>query len=269
MRVIGILIPIIPITLIPLIAPTLIPTIVPDDTSTGKAMIAPIEQRLDSPYGSLHTYGMFTGIIEELGTVVSLRAEANVARLALQAKLVRGDLRIGDSLAVNGVCLTVEGIETAQLKLSMMPETLRRTTLGTLHPGDKVNLERALRLDGRLGGHLVAGHVDGVGALQRAEGVGEERVMTFSLPAEIAPFVVPKGSIAVDGVSLTVVDVHHERFSVSLIRHTLTVTTLAGLTIGAQVNLEADMIARYLGALLAHRQSPDGLTFERLRELGY
>jgi len=237
--------------------------------TSGKATDRPNRRRLDSPCCTTHTYGMFTGIIEELGAVVSLRAEGNVARLAVQADKVRDDLRIGDSLAVNGVCLTVERIEPAQLKLSMMPETLKRTTLGTLHPGDKVNLERALRLDGRLGGHLVAGHVDGIGALLRVEGVGEERVMTFSLPAAIAPFIAPKGSIAVDGISLTVVDVAHERFSVSLIRHTLTVTTLAALTIGARVNLEADMIARYLGALLAHREQPEGLTFERLRELGF
>ncbi|MHB9132058.1 MAG: riboflavin synthase [Armatimonadota bacterium] len=212
---------------------------------------------------------MFTGIVEEVGTVVTLRREANVARLALKAEKVREDLRIGDSLATNGVCLTVERIEPAQLWLSMMPETLKRTTLGNLHPGDKVNLERALRLDSRLGGHLLAGHVDGVGTLERVSGVGEERIMTFSLPRELARFVAPKGSIAIDGVSLTVVDAGQDSFSVSLIRHTLTATTLAAMPPGTQVNIEVDMLARYLDRLLTTREGNEGLSFDKLREMGY
>lgn len=212
---------------------------------------------------------MFTGIIEELGTVATLRPEGNVARLAVRAEKVRDDLRIGDSLAVNGVCLTVERIEPAQVWLSMMPETLRRTTLGGLAAGDAVNLERALRLDGRLGGHLVAGHVDGIGVLQRVAGAGEERVLTFTMPRELSPFVVEKGSITIDGISLTVVDTERETFSVSLIRHTLTVTTLARMQPGQRVNLEVDMIARYLSRLLSTRETPEGLTMARLQELGY
>lgn len=212
---------------------------------------------------------MFTGIIEELGTFASLRKEGNVARLAVRADAVRGDLRIGDSLAVNGVCLTVERIEPAQFWLSMMPETLRRTTLGALHSGDKVNLERALRLDSRLGGHLVAGHVDAVGAVQAVSGVGEERVLTISLPEELIRFVAPKGSIAVDGISLTVVDAAGGAFSVSLIRHTLSVTTLALRKVGDAVNLEADLIARYLDRLLHSSGQSEGLTLDRMRELGY
>ncbi len=212
---------------------------------------------------------MFTGIIEELGIVAALRREGNVARLAVQAQRVREDMRIGDSLAVNGACLTVERIEPSQLWLSMMPETLKRTTLGRLSAGDTVNLERAMRLDSRLGGHLVSGHVDAVGAVRRIAGVGEERVLTISLPEEIAAFVAPKGSIAVDGVSLTVVEVSGDAFSVSLIRHTLSATTFSILTTGTSVNLEADLIARYLGTLLAHHGGTEGLTFNRLRELGY
>jgi riboflavin synthase len=215
---------------------------------------------------------MFTGIIEELGTVVSLRREANVARLALKASSVREDLRVGDSLATNGVCLTVERILPAQLELTMMPETLNRTTLGDLKPGDRVNLERALRLDGRLGGHLLAGHVDGVSSVAAITGIGEERVLTFALPAALARFIAPKGSIAVDGISLTVTAVGDVTFAVSLIRHTLGATTLALRGVGDRVNLEVDLIARYLDRLLGVRdtgEAPAGLSLERLRALGF
>jgi riboflavin synthase len=212
---------------------------------------------------------VFTGIVEELGTVKALRREGSAVRLAVQAEVVREDMRIGDSLAVNGVCLTVERIEPAQLWASMMPETLGRSTLGSLANGEKVNLERALRLDGRLGGHLVLGHVDGIGQVLKIEGAGEERVLTISLSAELTRFVAAKGSIAVDGVSLTVVDTHADHFSVSLIRHTLGLTTFSLRQPGDRVNLEVDPIARYVARLLEYREAPRGLSLERLRELGY
>ena len=211
---------------------------------------------------------MFTGIVEELGAVVTLRREANMARLALQASRVREDLQIGDSLATNGVCLTVERIERSALWLTIMPETLRRSTLGQLQPGEQVNLERALRADGRLGGHILAGHVDGVATLTHISGAGEERIYTFSLPRDIARFLASQGSVGIDGISLTVVDVSEHTFSVSLIRHTLTQTTLASRRIGAQVNLEVDLLARYLDRLLESRQQ-QGLSLQRLQELGY
>ena len=212
---------------------------------------------------------MFTGIIEELGTVVSLRREGNVARLAIQAEQVRDDLHIGDSLATNGVCLTVERIESAQIWLSMMPETLRLTTLEKLTPGEKVNLERALPVNGRLGGHILAGHVDGIGTLERVSGAGEERIYTFSMPQKLARFIAPKGSVAIDGISLTVVEVMPETFTVSLIRHTLGATTLAYRTTGSKVNIEVDTLARYLDRLLTYREEHKELTLERLLELGY
>ncbi len=212
---------------------------------------------------------MFTGIIEELGTVLSLRREANVARLALQAQLIREDLHTGDSLATNGVCLTVECIEPTAIWVTTMPETLRRTTIGMLHAGDHVNLERALRVDSRLGGHILAGHVDGIATLQRISGVGEERVYTFSMPRELSRFIPAQGSVAVDGISLTVVAVSDTTFAVSLIRHTLGKTTLAEYSIGASVNLEVDLLARYLDRLLEARQPASTLTMQRLQELGY
>lgn len=212
---------------------------------------------------------MFTGIIEEVGEVVALRREGAVARLAIRAQQVREDMRIGDSLATNGVCLTVERIEPAHLGLSMMPETLRRTTLGRLTPGMRVNLERALPVNGRLGGHILAGHVDGIAILLSSSGAGESRVYTFSLPEPLARFIAPRGSIAIDGISLTVVDILPEAFTVSLIRHTLGATTLASLRPGDEVNLEVDLLARYLERLLAARNSSERLTMERLAELGY
>lgn len=212
---------------------------------------------------------MFTGIIEEVGTVVSLQREANVARLSLQASCVREGLKIGDSLATNGVCLTVEKIAPAQLSLTMMPETLRRSTLGHLSPGQKVNLERALRADGRLGGHILSGHVDGEATLLRISGSGEERIYRFSLPADIARFVAPRGSIAIDGISLTVIEVNEADFSVSLIRHTMSATTLASAVVGIRVNLEVDLLARYIDRLLSARDVTPPLTMERLQELGY
>lgn len=212
---------------------------------------------------------MFTGIVEEMGTVQTLQRSENTARLSVRASLVRDDLHVGDSLATNGVCLTVEKIEPEKLWLWMMPETLKSTTLGRLQPGQQVNLERALRLDNRLGGHIVSGHVDGVGKLRNISGVGEERVLTFTLPGTLARFVSPKGSVAIDGISLTVVDADTESFSVSLIRHTLSVTTLSTLSIGDEVNIEVDLLARYLERLLLNRDIPAGLTLERLSELGY
>jgi riboflavin synthase len=212
---------------------------------------------------------MFTGIIEELGAVLTLRREAHVARLTLQAELVREDLHIGDSLATNGVCLTVERIDSTALWLTMMPETLQRTTLGLLKPGDHVNLERALRVDSRLGGHLLAGHVDATTPLTKIAGIGEERVYTFALPRELARFIAAQGSIAIDGISLTVVAVTDTTFAVSLIRHTLLQTNLAERSLGSPVNIEIDLIARYLDRLLSARPTTGTVTMARLQELGY
>jgi riboflavin synthase len=211
---------------------------------------------------------MFTGIIEEIGTISNIKRDSNVARLAVNAKIVLNDMKIGDSLAVNGVCLTVESFDNHIANLTMMPETLKTTTLGSLSSGNKVNLERAMQLNGRLGGHIVSGHVDGIGKLIRIGGTGEERILYFSIPTALSKYVAHKGSITVSGVSLTVIEAEVESFSVSLVRHTLAATILNDLKIGDSVNIEIDVIARYIEKLLNQKES-GGLTEAKLRELGY
>lgn len=211
---------------------------------------------------------MFTGIIEEVGIINNLKHESNVARLAVKVKLVLDDMKIGDSLAVNGVCLTVESFENSIVKLTMMPETLKTTTLGQLSSGDKVNLERAMLMNGRLGGHIVSGHVDGIGKLIRIGGTGEVKVLFFSMPTHLSKYIAHKGSITVSGVSLTVIDAENDFFSVSLVRHTLSATILNDLKIGNDVNIEIDVLARYIERLF-EKNDRGGLTETKLRELGY
>jgi riboflavin synthase len=197
---------------------------------------------------------MFTGIVEELGSVAALVGLGDSARLTLRGPLVAGDARHGDSIAVNGVCLTVVEADAEGFSADVMTETLRRSALGGLSPGDPVNLERAARLSTRLGGHLVQGHVDGVGeVLARTPGEHWE-VVRMSLPAGLARYVVEKGSITVDGVSLTVSAVGVDWFEVSLIPTTLKLTTLGTRRVGEAVNLEVDVVAKYVEKLLAARE---------------
>lgn len=196
---------------------------------------------------------MFTGIIEELGRVQSLDTGEGSARLTVQADRVLAGVRHGASIAVNGVCLTVVEHRPGSFSVDVMPETLSRSSLGALAPGSAVNLERAVRVDGRLDGHVVQGHVDGVGAVRsRNPGPGWD-VVTIDLPRPLARYVVEKGSVAVDGVSLTVtaVDDREGTFSVSLIPTTLELTTLGAAAVGVLVNLEVDVLAKYVERLLA------------------
>ncbi len=197
---------------------------------------------------------MFTGIIRELGTVRAVRAGAS-GRLSVDCSDVLSDAQVGDSIAVNGCCLTVTELHDGPRGFSadLMGETLERTALGRLDAGDPVNLEPALRAGGRLDGHLVQGHVDGVAEVTEITDLGEWTAMTFTLPPAVAPYVAEKGSIAVDGVSLTVTSVSDTTFAVGLIPHTLAVTTLGRLHPGDAVNLEADVVAKYVERLLAHR----------------
>lgn len=193
---------------------------------------------------------MFTGIVEELGTIRSLTPHATGARLEVAAQEVLQDVHVGDSIAVNGCCLTVVEVHSESYAVDAVEETLRVTSIGTLQPGDRVNLERSLKLSDRLGGHIVQGHVDGVGRLVAREVQSDGSLsLRFEAPAEILRYVVYKGSIAVDGVSLTVAGVDATSFTVAIIPHTQAVTTLGFRQPGEQVNLETDVIARYVEKL--------------------
>jgi riboflavin synthase len=193
---------------------------------------------------------VFTGIVEELGTVERRTDLGDSARLSVRGPTVASDADHGASIAVNGVCLTVVDNDGEVFTADIMQETLDRSSLGALTPGDRVNLERAAMLSTRLGGHLVQGHVDGVGTIRDRKPGEHWELVTISLPQSIARYVVEKGSITVDGVSLTVMDVTEDTFSVSLIPTTLALTTLGHKSVGAPVNLEVDVIAKYVEKLL-------------------
>lgn len=192
---------------------------------------------------------MFTGLVESLGDVKEVRDVGDGRDLVIAAPMA-AELAIGDSVAVNGACLTVVARDGGTFRFQAGPETLLRTNLGELCAGDRVNLERSLRLADRLGGHLVQGHVDGLGRIARSERQGEFETIWFACPPALARQMVSKGSIAVDGISLTLVDVTADGFSVMLIPHTLAVTTLGFKPVGAAVNLETDLIAKYVVKLL-------------------
>lgn len=198
---------------------------------------------------------MFTGIVEELGEVIRLDPLPDAARLHLRAPTVAGDLGRGDSIAVDGVCLTVADITAAGFTVDVMAETLRRSTLGSVTRGTRVNLERATRVDGRLGGHVVQGHVDGTGAVIARRSSPHWDDVRISVSPSLARYVVEKGSIAVDGISLTVTAVDDSSFSVGLIPTTLERTTLGYKSVGSAVNLEVDVLAKYVERLLEARSS--------------
>jgi riboflavin synthase len=199
---------------------------------------------------------MFTGIVEELGEVVYLTdAGGDSAVVAVRGPLVTSDARHGDSIAVNGVCLTVIDSSDGVFTADVMGESLRRSSLGVLRPGSPVNLERAATVGSRLGGHLVQGHVDGVARVIAREPADEWEVLRFSLPPELSRYVVEKGSITVDGVSLTVMEVTGDTFSVGLIPTTLKLTVLGTKAVGDPVNLEVDVIAKYVEKILGARHA--------------
>jgi riboflavin synthase len=197
---------------------------------------------------------MFTGIVEELGEITSLiDAGGDSAVIGVRGPLVTSDAGHGDSISVNGVCLTVIDNENGVFTADVMGETLKRSSLGALKVGSQVNLERAALAGSRLGGHLVQGHVDGVAHLKSREPAGEWEILRFSLPENLQKYVVEKGSITVDGVSLTVMAVDQETFSVGLIPTTLKMTVLGSKAVGDPVNLEVDVIAKYVEKMLGAR----------------
>ena len=224
---------------------------------------------------------MFTGLVEELGSVRRLERLRDGGRLTVQARTVLEGTRLGDSIAVNGACLTVVELQKDGFTVDFMAETLERTTIGWLSAGASVNLERSLAIGGRAGGHLVLGHVDAVGEVLAVRPTGVATLLRFSLPESVAPCVAPKGSIAIDGISLTVIGVDEQGFEVGIIPHTLKQTTLGAVKVGARVNLEADVLARYVLRALQVQQaqgessqsgpagSTGGLTEEILREQGF
>lgn len=201
---------------------------------------------------------MFTGLVETLGTVTALEPEGAARRLTIDCGEVAAGLQLGDSVAINGCCLTAVAIEGALATFEAGEETLSRTNLGRFDVGSRVNLERALAVGDRLGGHYVTGHVDGLGHLDRREEDPPWAKLWFRVPTPLTRQMASKGSITVDGVSLTLVDVQHDRFSVALIPHTLEVTTLGRLQVGDPVNLETDVLAKYVGRFLETQSQPGG-----------
>ncbi len=211
---------------------------------------------------------MFTGIIEEMGSVNALRHEAGAARLAVSASTVLEGTASGDSICVNGVCLTVVDMDKSGFSADVAVETLKVTNLGELKTGARVNLERALQLSARIGGHLVSGHVDAVGRIRERRQEGNGWRIFIDAPDTVLRYVIKKGSIAIDGISLTVADVDKKGFSIAMIPHTAKLTTLGFKSAGDSVNLEADIIGKYVERLLSGRVE-SGVSLELLRKSGF
>jgi riboflavin synthase len=208
---------------------------------------------------------MFTGIIEELGTV-----ETAGPRLSVRCSTVMQDMAEGASIAVNGVCLTAVNLRPSGFSADLAPETLRRSNLGDLRAGSRVNLERPLSPTGRLSGHIVQGHVDGTGEFLALDSLGADNWwLRIRVPADLDPFLVFKGSIAIDGISLTIAALEADVLSVTIIPHTYKNTTLGGYRPGARVNLECDILAKHVEKLMRRLDTRGGLTVEKLKEQGY
>lgn len=217
---------------------------------------------------------MFTGIIEGLGRIAAVRPAGAGRRLVVEAEFSLAGSRVGDSIAVSGACLTAVAIAERRFEVDVAPETLARTTLGAARAGERVNLERALRLGDRLDGHLVSGHIDGTGTILAREPLGNAILVTIGVPPELAAGMILKGSVAVDGVSLTINALESDRFGVSIIPHTAKLTTIGFKEKGAAVNIETDMIGKYVQKFLAGTaappgRKPQGVTPELLAKAGY
>lgn len=219
---------------------------------------------------------MFTGIVEEVGSIKNVLAGGESGEIGIRAKKVLENTKIGDSIAVNGVCLTVTSLQADGFTADVMPETLRRTNLGKLKSGDPVDLERAMAADGRFGGHIVSGHIDGQGQIVQMRHEGNAVWVRIQAPVEILRLIVEKGSIAIDGISLTVATVSSDDFQVSIIPHTGSETILLKKKPGDQVNLENDIVGKYVQRLLgggyasdSSQKSSSNLTMEFLAQHGF
>jgi riboflavin synthase len=215
---------------------------------------------------------MFTGIVEETGVVRQIQSGAASSNLVIQGELIFDDLKVGDSVAVNGVCLTATNVSKCTFGADVMHETLKRSSLGGLGSGSRVNLERAMAANGRFGGHMVSGHIDGTGQVAAVTQDDIAVLYTIQTSEQITKYIIEKGSIAVDGISLTVVYVATDRFQVSVIPHTVTATTLAEKKVGAVVNLENDMVGKYMEKLSGyhHKETPkSNITKEFLIKNGF
>ena len=210
---------------------------------------------------------MFTGIVEETGSIRRVAPDARAGSMVIAARTVLEGTRVGDSIAVNGVCLTVTQLGDDEFSADVMPATLRATALGQLRAGDLVNLERAMPADGRFGGHVVSGHIDGTGCIVEVRPEQNAHLITVEAPQHVMDLIVEKGSITIDGVSLTVASAQRTRFTVSIIPHTATETTLLKKRAGDLVNLENDIVGKYVQKLLASKEG--GITLEYLQENGF
>lgn len=214
---------------------------------------------------------MFTGIIEELGQVKKIQRQSTKSvQLTIRANTINSDMKIGDSIAVNGICLTVTTFDENAFNVDVMPETIKATSLGTLKPGSSVNLERAMHANGRFGGHFVSGHIDGTGKITRKEKLENAIYYDIEVPKELQHYLLKKGSIAVDGVSLTVFEVNDQTFTISLIPHTVSQTVLGEKIAGSTVNIECDMLAKHVEQMIKQTdRSSNGVNHAFLTKNGY
>jgi riboflavin synthase len=212
---------------------------------------------------------MFTGIIEEIGRIQGIRKNAESTTISVQAKKIMQDVRLGHSIAVNGVCLTVTSFSQSSFTADVMHETLNRSSLGNLQTGSPVNLERAMSANCRFGGHIVSGHIDGTGTVSSVRKDGNAVWYTIKTAPEILRYIIEKGSIAIDGISLTVAEVHKDGFSVSIIPHTAAITILSGKHVGDKVNLENDSIGKYVERLMGIQPSKSNITSDFLAKYGF
>lgn len=212
---------------------------------------------------------MFTGIIEEIGRIQTVRKGAESSSISVQAKIIMQDVRIGDSIAVNGVCLTVTAFSRSGFTADVMHETFNRSSLGSLPTGSLVNLERAMPANGRFGGHIVSGHIDGTGTVSAIQKNDNAVWYTIKTPPGILRYIIEKGSVAIDGISLTVANVGRDCFRVSIIPHTASITTLSNRRVGDTVNLENDCIGKYVERLMGIQQSKHNITTGFLTKYGF